>query len=179
MRNVRPVGLAAQVERGAGVPLHYLLGAAVRYHLAAALARAGAELEYVVRGRHRVAVVFDDEDGIADVAYRAQRVEQPVRIARVQPYRRLVEHVEDAGKLRAYLRREAYALALSARERVRAAREAQIASSDVVEKGEAFFHLDERDADDFLLFCSRAPSSRPSSTFISSSTGISVSCLML
>ena len=95
--------------------------------------------------------MFDDEDGVADVAYRAQRIEQPVRIARVQPYRRLVEHVEDARELRAYLRREAYALALSAGERVRAAREAQIARAYVVEEGETLFHLDERDADDFLL----------------------------
>ena len=69
----------------------------------------------------------------------------------MQPYRRLVEHVEDARELRAYLRREAYALAFSAGERVRAAREAQITRADVVEEGEALFHLDERDADDFLL----------------------------
>ena len=69
----------------------------------------------------------------------------------MQPDRRLVEHVEDARELRAYLGREAYALALAAGERVRAAREAQIARADIVEEGEPFFHLDERYADDFLL----------------------------
>ena len=74
----------------------------------------------MIRRRHSIAVVFDYEDGVADVAYRTQCIEQPVSVARVQPYRRLVEHVKHARQLRAYLRGEAYALALAARERVRA-----------------------------------------------------------
>ena len=52
----------------------------------------------------------------------------------MQPDRRLVEHVQHAGQARADLRRETDALALTARQRARAAREREIIEADIVEE---------------------------------------------
>ena len=62
-------------------------------------------------------VVLDDEHGVAEIAELAERAEQPPVVALMQPDRRLVEHVEHAGQLRADLRRQADPLAFSAGER--------------------------------------------------------------
>ena len=120
-------------------------------HAPAVRPRAGAQLDEVVRLGEDARVVVHHHDGVAVGQKVAHDAEKTIHVGGVQADGRLVEHVEDARELRAYLRREAYALAFSARERISAAREAQIARADVVEEGEALFHLDERDADDFLL----------------------------
>jgi hypothetical protein len=57
-------------------------------------------------------------------------------VARVQPDRGLVEHVERADELRAELVGEVDALGLAARERARLAAQGQVAEPDALEEGE-------------------------------------------
>src|SRR5262245_53946425 len=53
-------------------------------------ARAGPEVDQVIRGLHRLAVVLDDEDRVAEIAQTEQRVEKAPVVPRVQSDRRLV-----------------------------------------------------------------------------------------
>ena len=66
-----------------------------------------------------LAVVLDDDHGVAGVAEPLERLDQPPVVALVEADRRLVEHVEDPAEVRADLRREPDALRLAARERRR------------------------------------------------------------
>jgi hypothetical protein len=105
--------------------------------VAAAHPRAGAEVDDVVGGTHRVFVVLDDNDRVAEVAQALKRGEQPVVVARVQPDRRLVENVEDADQTAADLAREADALGFAAGEGRSGAVEAEVVEADVGEEAEA------------------------------------------
>ena len=84
---------------------------------AAADAGAGAEVDDVVGGPHRVFVVLDDDDRVAQVAERRERVEQAVVVARVEADRGFVEDVEHADEPAADLAGEADALRFAAGER--------------------------------------------------------------
>src|SRR6266542_1632875 len=119
-------------ERG-GVAIHRLWRP-LRDDLAAVGARARAEVHDPVGLRHRLLVVLDDDHGVADVAEALQRREQLAVVALVQPDRRLVEDVDDAGELGAHLRGEADPLALAARERRPRALEGEVPEADVEEE---------------------------------------------
>ena len=67
--------------------------------------------------------------------------EQLAVVALVQADRRLVEHVQHAGQVRADLRREPDALAFAARQRRRAAAERQVADADVVQEAQPLLNL--------------------------------------
>ena len=83
--------------------------------LAAVEAGAGAEVDQPVGLLHRLVVVLDHHNGVADVAQVLKRRQQLLVVALVQADRGLVEHVDDAGQLRADLGGEADALALASR----------------------------------------------------------------
>ena len=105
--------------------------------LAALLAARGPELDHVVGGADRLEVVLDDEHRVAAVAQPQQQREQPVHVARVQPDRRLVEHVQRVDELRAERVGEADALRLAARQRARRAVEREVGEPDVAEEAHA------------------------------------------
>ena len=65
--------------------------------------------------------MLDDGHRIPLIAQPAQRLDEPLGIARVQPDRRLVEHVKHAGQSRSEERGEAQALGLARGERWRSA----------------------------------------------------------
>src|SRR5256712_14195838 len=67
--------------------------------LAAALARARPELDDVVRGGDELAIVLDDDDGVARPGELVAELHEPHGVARVQSDRRLVEHVERSDEL--------------------------------------------------------------------------------
>jgi hypothetical protein len=75
------------------VPLQLLVGPGV-HDVAAVLARARADVDDPVAGPDGVLVVLDHDERVAQVAQPAQRREQPVVVALVQPDRGFVEHVE-------------------------------------------------------------------------------------
>ena len=76
--------------------------------------------------------MLDDDDGVAEIAQPRERRQQRAVVALVQADRRLVEHVEHAGQVRADLRRQPDALPFAARQRRGAAAERQVADADVV-----------------------------------------------
>src|SRR5579863_4119214 len=77
----------------------------------------------------RVLVVFNDKDGIAQVAELLERMNQPGVVALVESDGWFVENVQNAAKARADLRGEADALAFAAGKRGRAAIKREIAES--------------------------------------------------
>ena len=98
----------AQELRGDAVAIaHERVVAAGEHDLAAARAGAGAEVDDRVGLAHDVGVVLDDDDGVAARDQLLEHADEPVRVARVQAHRRLVEHVERAGQVGAERRRRA------------------------------------------------------------------------
>ena len=117
--------------------LHRALG----HDLAAVDARAGADVHNPVRRAHRLLVVLDDDERVAEVAQLLEGVYELVVVALVQSDARLVEDVEHAHERGAYLRREPDALALAARERRRRARERQVLQPHAREEAETGAYL--------------------------------------
>ena len=111
--------------------------------VAAVLARARPEIDHVVGRADRFLVVLDDHHGVAEVAQPAERRQQRPIVALMQPDRRLVEHVEHAGEVRADLRRQPDALAFAAGQRRRAPSEREIPDADVVQEPQAIADLAE------------------------------------
>ena len=84
-------------------------------HLAAVVARLGADVDDVVGGADHLLLVLHDDHRVAQVAQLLQDLDQAVRVARVQADRRLVEDVERTGEVAAQRGREVDALAFAAR----------------------------------------------------------------
>src|SRR5205085_10402907 len=99
-------------------------------HLAAVLPGTGTQVEQVVGLAHRLLVVLDDDDGVAEVAELLERGEQAAVVTLVQPDGRLVEDVEHADEARADLRGEPDALRLTAGERLGRAVEREVVEAD-------------------------------------------------
>jgi hypothetical protein len=97
---------------------------------------AGTEVDDVIGDTDRLLVMLDDDDGVAEIAQARERAEQLPVVALVQADRRLVEDVQHAGQVRTDLRREADALSFAARQRRRAAAQAEISDADVVQEGQ-------------------------------------------
>ncbi len=159
---------AASGFRSARSPDRYLPGQAARLvgdlvgvpvgdHLAAAHARAGAEVDDVIGGPHRVFVVLDDDHRVAHVAQLRERVEQPVVVARVQADRRLVENVEHADQAAADLAGQANALRFAAGERGGGAVERQVFEPHVDQKAEPAANFLEHFGGDHAAACRRVP----------------------
>ena len=106
------------------------------HDLAAVHAGARAEVDDIVRSQDGFLVVFDHDDGVADIAQVSQRSQQALIVALVQPDRRLVEDVHDANQSGADLAGQPDALCLAARQRVGAAIERQVVEADVGEEAE-------------------------------------------
>ncbi len=109
---------------------------------AAALgARAGPDIDDHVGLAHRVLVVLDHDQRVAQIAQRLERGQEAVVVALMETDRGLVEDVEHADERAADLRREPDALGLPARERGRAAREVEVAQSHVGQETEPRAHF--------------------------------------
>ena len=110
---------------------------------AAGEAGARAHVDEMIGGAHRLLVVLDDEDGVAEAFEAAERAEKARVVALMQPDRGLVEHVEHAGEAGADLAREPDALAFAARERGGAAGEGEVVEPDIDEELQALGDLAE------------------------------------
>ena len=104
--------------------------------IAAVLAGAGAEVDEVIGLAHRLLVVLDDDDRVAEIAELLERREQARVVALMQPDGRLVEDVEHADETRSDLRREADALRFAARQRLGGPAEREIVEPDVDEEAQ-------------------------------------------
>ena len=119
-------------------------GAPERHQVSARFSRARAQVHHVIRAANRLLVVLDHQHRVAQIAQRFERAEQPAVVARMQPDRRLVEHVEHAAQPRADLRRQANPLRFAAGKRGRRAVERQIAQPDVQQKIDALGNFRKR-----------------------------------
>ena len=153
MRKKRPPGL----RRGDGTgmrssPLRYravsevaafgeLAARAGEQQIPALLARAGAQIDHVIGGGDRVRIVLDDQNRVAEVAQALQDVDQAMRVARMEPDGRFVEHVQRADQMRAQRRRQLNALRLAARKRGSQAVQRQILQADFIEEEQALANL--------------------------------------
>ena len=104
--------------------------------LAAVFAGAGPEIENVIGGQHGVGIVLDDEDRVAQIAQALQDFDQPMRVARMQSDRRLVEHVQRAHQMRAERSGQLDALRFAAGERGGEAVEREIFEADFIEEAQ-------------------------------------------
>src|SRR5437870_13451622 len=85
--------------------------------LATELAGAGTEINDAIRGLNGVWIMLDDEDGVCEIAEGLENINEPLRVARMEADRRLVEHVERTHKMRTERRSELKPRGLSAGER--------------------------------------------------------------
>ncbi len=122
--------------------------AALRHDFAAVHAGARADVDDVVGEADRVLVVFDHDDGVAEVAQSRQRAEQALVVALVQADRWLVEHVHHADQARADLRGQPDALRLTTGQAAGLAFEREVVEADVDQELQAVADfLDDLDRD--------------------------------
>ena len=105
------------------------------------LAGARAQIENVVGGENRVGIVLDDQQRVAQIAQPFQNLNQPVRVARMQPDGRLVQHVERAHQMRPQRRRQLDALRLAARKRRGQPVERQVVEAHFIEKAQPLLNF--------------------------------------
>ena len=147
-------GRAAEVACRSATSFDFLTfaGDPGRGDLAAAVARAGSEVDQVVGRLDHLAVVLDEDQRVAQVAEVLQSASsKPGVVARMEADRRLVEDVEDARQAAADLAGQADPLALAAGERRRAAGQAQVIEADVDQELEPVADLADEVAGDVLL----------------------------
>ncbi|OPZ03672.1 MAG: hypothetical protein BWZ09_02302 [Alphaproteobacteria bacterium ADurb.BinA305] len=116
---------------------------AARDDVAAALARAGADLEQLVGGDHHLRVVLDHHQRVAGVAQPRHHPEDAADVARMQADRGLVEHEQGIHQRGAERGGQVDALHLAARQRARLAVQRQVAEADVGQVGESAADLAE------------------------------------
>ncbi len=112
----------------------HLRGRALGDDPPAVFARAGAEVDEVVGGAHRLLVVLDHDHRVAEIAQPLQRGDQLRVVTLVQPDRGLVEDVQHADQRAADLRGQADPLRLPAGERGGGAVHREVADADVLQE---------------------------------------------
>src|SRR3954468_4417069 len=127
-----------QIRRGAArVPPRDIARHAGRDDAAALIPGAGTDIDDPVASGHDPHLVFDDDDGISSVDERIELRNQLLHVRRMQPRRRLVEHVERLAALRTLqFSGELDALCFSAGQLRRRLPQAQIAEADLTEDAE-------------------------------------------
>jgi hypothetical protein len=147
-RAVTRHGRGAGQERShdrAGVGLQ-LAGGALGDHRAATGAGPGAEFDDPVRGADEFPLVLDDDHGVAVPGQRGDRLVQSPDVGRVQPDRRLVQHIQHAGGAGPDRRGELDPLPLSGGQRGAGPVESQVAEADVEQRREPALQLGEQTA---------------------------------
>ena len=83
-------------------------------HFSAETAGAGAHVHDMVGGAHHIRVMFNDKNGVPQVAQAAQERDQPLRILRMQSSCGLIQNIDHAGQLRSQGGRKLQPLQFSA-----------------------------------------------------------------
>ena len=100
-------------------------------HFATFATSTRTDVDDVVGIEHHVAVVLDDDDGVAQVAQLLERADETVVVALVQTDARLVENVEHVDQLRTNLCSQTDALTLTTGEAGRLAVQRQVVETHV------------------------------------------------
>ena len=111
-----------------------------RDNTAAVQACTRPQIHYVVGCAHHVFVVFDHDDGIAQVPQTLQAMDQAHVVALVQTDAWFVQDVEDIDELGANLGGESNALCLAARQRGRLLADMDIRETDALQRLELVTH---------------------------------------
>ena len=144
--------LAGQISTRHGIGARHDIGRRSRGdHVPAVDARAWPHIDHIVGSANRVLIVFNDDNGVADIAQALECLNQPLVVALVKTNRRLVQNIENAHEARTDLRSQANALRLTAGKRRRSTIERQIIKADINQKTQAFQDfLDDTTADELL-----------------------------
>ncbi len=118
---------------------------------AAQLSGGGTEVQQAIGGRHDIAVVFDQQQRIAQVAQLVEGFQQTPRIAGVQADGRFIQDVEHAAQSAADLAGQADALRFASRERRGRAGQRQVSQPHIAEKLHAAGDFPDQFASDFLF----------------------------
>ena len=114
------------------------------HDLAAALARAGAQVEQPVRGQHDLRIVFHDHQRVARIAQAMHHLRHALHVARMQADRGLIQHEQRVHQRGAERRRQVDALDFAARQRARLTIEREIAEAHFAQIGEARAYFGEQ-----------------------------------
>ena len=106
------------------------------HHVPAMLPGAGTNIHDPVGGAHRLFVVLDHDQRVADIAQPLQSADQARIIPLVEADARFVQDVEHAHQRRPDLRRQTDALRLTTRERVRTPFQGQVVQADINQEAE-------------------------------------------
>src|SRR5262245_412993 len=108
---------------------------------AAAIPRAGSQIDNVLGAADRVFIVLDDEQGVALGPQALERAEQDAVVARMQADGRFVEDVADAAQVGAQLRREPDTLRFTAGKRRGGAVQCEVREAHVAEESDPALQL--------------------------------------
>ena len=99
-------------------------------------ARAGTDVNDIVRRLHGFLVMLDDDDGVAEVTQALERCDELGIVALMESDARLVQNIQNTDEQRADLRGKSDALCLAARKRACLARKRQVVESDADKEAE-------------------------------------------
>ena len=121
--------------------LEQLLVGAAMHDGAAVLAGTRTDVDNVIGDLHRVLVVLNDEDRVAEIAHPHERLDEPLVVALMQTDRGLVEDVQHADQTRTNLRRKPDSLGLATSEGCGVARHRQVIEANIKKEPEASVDL--------------------------------------
>ena len=110
-------------------------------NLSAVFPGSRADIHQIICRADHLQVVFDHQNGVAQVAQAAQDGDQTLGVALVQADGRLVEHVQHAGQTGAEQGGQAQALGLARRKGRRGALHAQVARADFEQAANAVVEI--------------------------------------
>ena len=111
----------------------------------------GSEIDHVIGAPNRFFVVLNHQHGVAKIAQRRKCIEQTAVVARMQSYRRLVEHIKHAAKLRSNLCSQANSLPFTARQGRRRTIESQVPKTDRFQKSQPRLNLSQDESGNLFL----------------------------
>ena len=121
-------------------------------HLAAMNARAGAEVDDIIGGPDGVFVMFDHDDGIAEITQAFKRGDKALVIALVQADTGFIEDVKNPHETGTDLGGQANPLGFAARKRASVTAHGEVIEADIDQETEAFADFFENTrANHFLL----------------------------
>src|ERR1700731_430089 len=119
--------------------------------LAAKFARARTEIDDAIRRLDGIGIVFDNKNRVPQIAERLENIDEPLRVAWMEPDGRFVKHIQRANQMRTERRCELNPLRFSAGERGSQPVEREVVEADFIQKLQARSNLFQNPVRDFQL----------------------------
>src|SRR5437660_5057802 len=144
--------LASQVLRRERLSaFNHFTSRALKNYFAPELARPRTDVNELVRRQHHFRFVFDNQNGVPDIAEILEYANESRIVARVQANRRLVENVKRADQRSSQVGRKLNSLRFSARQSRSEPVESQVLKTDVDQELQPASNLVEQTARNFHL----------------------------